>query len=216
MKKSTIYLFSTLVIAESLLSSCASIIGSSKYTAHIRVVDNPNAQIFVSDVYAGRGQGIVKMSRKNANNVVISLKADGCETKHIPFKGRKFRGWAFASSLVFFTGIGGVPIPYGVIIDLASGSLYKPDEHEPGVSKMDYKTYIYTVNYGSCQNFHQDEVISTPQTLIDVIYLKDGSTVKGIIMEQIPNNYVKIQISDGSIAVYKFDEILKIVKENTK
>jgi hypothetical protein len=33
----------------------------------------------------------------------------------------------------------------------------------------------------------------------DVIYLKNGSIIKGEIIEQIPNNLIKVQTADGSI-----------------
>jgi hypothetical protein len=51
------------------------------------------------------------------------------------------------------------------------------------------------------------------QTGDDVVYLKDGSVIKGTIIEQVPNATIKIQTKDGSIFVIKYDEIEKIVKE---
>jgi hypothetical protein len=47
----------------------------------------------------------------------------------------------------------------------------------------------------------------------DIIYLKNGSVIKGEIIEQIPNKSIKIQTSDGSIFVYDFSDIEKIAKE---
>jgi TM2 domain-containing membrane protein YozV len=47
----------------------------------------------------------------------------------------------------------------------------------------------------------------------DVVYLKNGSIIKGIIIEQIMNESIKIQMMDGSIFVYKIDEVIKIIKE---
>lgn len=51
------------------------------------------------------------------------------------------------------------------------------------------------------------------QGLVDVVYLKNGGMIKGIIIEQIPNESIKIQTKDGNIFVYKNDEIEKIAKE---
>ena len=48
---------------------------------------------------------------------------------------------------------------------------------------------------------------------IDVVHLKNGSIIKGIIIEQIPNKTIKIETSGGSIFVYQMDEVIKIVKE---
>lgn len=47
----------------------------------------------------------------------------------------------------------------------------------------------------------------------EAVYLKNGSVVKGIVIEQVPNEYVKVQTRDGSIFVYNANEIEKITKE---
>lgn len=47
----------------------------------------------------------------------------------------------------------------------------------------------------------------------DVVYLKNGSIVRGIIIEQVPNKLIKIETSDKSIFVFQIDEIEKITKE---
>lgn len=52
--------------------------------------------------------------------------------------------------------------------------------------------------------------------LRDVVYLKNGGITKGIIIEQVPNQSLKIQTADGSVFVYKFSEIEKISKEGTQ
>jgi hypothetical protein len=53
------------------------------------------------------------------------------------------------------------------------------------------------------------------QQYIDVLYLKNGSIIKGIILEQVPNQTLKIQTADKSLFVYKMDEVEKILKEET-
>ena len=50
----------------------------------------------------------------------------------------------------------------------------------------------------------------------DVVYLKNGSVIKGMIIEQTPNVSIKIQTKDGSVFVYKMDEISKMTKEPSK
>jgi len=47
----------------------------------------------------------------------------------------------------------------------------------------------------------------------DVVYLKNGSIIRGTIIEQIPNQSVKIQTKDRNVFVFKYDEIEKITKE---
>lgn len=46
----------------------------------------------------------------------------------------------------------------------------------------------------------------------DVVYLKNGSVIRGMIIEQIPNVSIKIK-SGPNIFVYKMDEIEKFTKE---
>lgn len=47
----------------------------------------------------------------------------------------------------------------------------------------------------------------------DVIYLKNGSVYRGIIIEQIPNQSMKIETVGGNIFAVKMDEVEKIAKE---
>jgi hypothetical protein len=50
----------------------------------------------------------------------------------------------------------------------------------------------------------------------DVVYLKNGSIIHGIIIEQVPNESIKIKTKDANIFVYKMDEIEKMTKEEIK
>jgi len=58
---------------------------------------------------------------------------------------------------------------------------------------------LYTVGFG--------------QNKQDVIQLKNGDVRKGEIIENVPNEYVKIETSDGSIFTIKYSEIQKMTKE---
>lgn len=49
--------------------------------------------------------------------------------------------------------------------------------------------------------------------LQEVLYLKNGSIIKGTIIEQVPEETVKIQTYDGSLFVYPMSDVLKITKE---
>ena len=48
----------------------------------------------------------------------------------------------------------------------------------------------------------------------DVIYLKDGSIYKGMIIEQVPNVSYKIKSRDGNVFAVKIEEVEKITKES--
>ncbi|MEZ4777426.1 MAG: hypothetical protein R3D00_29890 [Bacteroidia bacterium] len=60
------------------------------------------------------------------------------------------------------------------------------------------------------------EVKAQSYHMENVIYLKNGSEIRGWILEQIPGEYVKIELVGGSILVYQQDEIEKITSEPTQ
>lgn len=54
------------------------------------------------------------------------------------------------------------------------------------------------------------------QQLEDVVYLHNGSVIRGVIIEQVPNVSIKIETRDGNIFVYKMEEIAKFTKEQAR
>lgn len=48
---------------------------------------------------------------------------------------------------------------------------------------------------------------------IDVVYLKNGSMIKGVIVEQVPGKTIKIKTADGSEFVYPIDDVEKFARE---
>ena len=48
----------------------------------------------------------------------------------------------------------------------------------------------------------------------ETVYLKNGSVIKGNIIEQVPGQSLKIRTADGSMFVYSVDEIERITKED--
>ena len=59
-------------------------------------------------------------------------------------------------------------------------------------------------------------IIGFSQQATEYIYLQNGSIIKGIVLEQIPDKTIKVQTSDGSIWVFNMSEIIKITKENNE
>lgn len=47
----------------------------------------------------------------------------------------------------------------------------------------------------------------------DVVYLKNGSIIRGVIIEQVPNKSIKIETADRNVFFYPIDEIEKLTKE---
>jgi hypothetical protein len=96
---------------------------------------------------------------------------------------------------------------------LITGAFWKPNTGEIGITKHNYKNFQYTLNYTGCAA--QGVIAEPTQTdmLVDVVYLKNGSIIRGALLENEPSSHVKLQTKDGSIFVYKIDEILKIARE---
>ena len=51
------------------------------------------------------------------------------------------------------------------------------------------------------------------QNYTEVVYLKNGSIIKGVIIEQVPNVSLKIKTSDGSLIICQMSDVEKITKE---
>lgn len=47
----------------------------------------------------------------------------------------------------------------------------------------------------------------------DVVYLKNGSVIKGSVLEIVPDQSIKLQTSDGSIFVYQMNEVDRIQRD---
>ena len=56
------------------------------------------------------------------------------------------------------------------------------------------------------------QVVSA-QALKDVVYLKNGSVIRGTIVEQVPNESLKITTKDGSIFICQMNDVERITKE---
>ena len=56
-------------------------------------------------------------------------------------------------------------------------------------------------------------VCFSQEKMQDVIYLKNGNVLRGIIIEQVPSEYVKLKTGDGSEFIFQVGEIEKITKE---
>jgi len=56
---------------------------------------------------------------------------------------------------------------------------------------------------------------SAQQGMQDVVYLKDGSVIRGAVVEQIPGISIKIQTRDGNLFVFKMEDIDRIAKEGS-
>lgn len=226
-----------LLISSIVLPSCGLIIGGSNYVAHIEVKDKPNAKIFRDGMEMGTQYAHFKVPRKNADKFSFVVKENGCPDQTFNFRGRTFRGWALVGTILTFIGTTptGIPLPWGVVADLAAGSIWKPDQYERFVNKEDYKNYTYSVTSNCIPVVAPAAVKQTPTEIVnpvvvptqpaptqpiqtnpnleDVLYLKNGNIIHGIIVEQVPNDFVKLQTRDGNLLRFKTTEIDRMTRE---
>jgi len=202
-----------LFIVSGSLFSCATICGGSKYNANILVNGRPSAQIVYQGQSIGVGSASIKVKRKFANRFSLTVKERGCQDQTFDYVSRTFRGWALVGTIVTFTTSDYVP--YGLGIDLLTGALWKPDATERGVTKHNYKNFQYVLNYTGCDSGLSLVQVKPVESdmLVDVVYLKNGSIIRGTLLESDSVTQVKIQMRDGSIFVFKVDEVLKITRE---
>ncbi len=131
-------------------SSCATIVGGSKYYANITVDDHSDAYIYYNEAIAGKGYASIKIPRNEIDELVFTVKKEGCDDQNFAYVSKRVRGWALANSILFFTSAAPFPIPYGALIDFAFGSIYKPDIRERGIIKNDFRHYNYILDYTGC------------------------------------------------------------------
>lgn len=157
MKK--LFYFFMIMATFSILSSCATIVGGSKYWAKVQVPDHPNAKIEYKEIYQGTGEASFKVKRKEANTFSVTISEEGCETQTKSFTRRTFRGWSLAGTIVTWTvSINYIPLPFGVIVDGATGAWWKPNINEKGITKQDFNHYIYSIDYTGCKEKNEQGV----------------------------------------------------------
>lgn len=145
--KRLVYFLGLLAIC-SLTTSCATIIGGSKYWANVQVTNHPNATIDYQGVSRGTGEASFKVRRAEANQFSVIIREDGYEPETKSFHKRTFRGWSFAGTVIGWTGmVYAFPLPWGVAVDGMTGAWWKPSVKEEGVQKQDYRHYTYQVNF---------------------------------------------------------------------
>ena len=58
--------------------------------------------------------------------------------------------------------------------------------------------------------------LSAQSGVVHAVYLKDGTVVKGEIIEHVPDQSIRIRTTDGDVQVYRMGEIEKILKRKAR
>lgn len=91
---------------------------------------------------------------------------------------------------------------HGMIIEQIPGQSIKVQSGENNI-------FVYKLE--EIDKISKDPAV--PSTREDVIHLKNGSVIHGTIVDQVPNQPIKIQTKDNNVFVYQIAEIDKITKE---
>lgn len=150
-------------------------------------------------------QNISEENRKNKKSVHKNVKSIKKDSKQNNNTASSSRGLYIALGVIFFI----LSIPVIWYVSILGGALMLvggigmwiagATMSKPGVSAR------------PSSNRNQTEV--QMNQMVDVVYLKNGGVRRGIIIEQVPGESLKIKTNDGSVYVFKMDEISKITKE---
>ena len=109
-----------IILSVAILSSCATIIGGKKNTISTKVVDPPEAKVFLNNKEIGQGVFNIKVSKYDLQEGdVIIIKNDGYINDTIIIE-RKINEWYTVADVVTTLGL-------GIIIDVANGNIYRPN-----------------------------------------------------------------------------------------
>ena len=61
-------------------------------------------------------------------------------------------------------------------------------------------------------DIHGTSLAATQETQ-DVVYLRNGSIIRGTILEMIPDSIIRIRTGDGNVFVYPMKEVAKVLTE---
>lgn len=213
MKKTVYITLSAIIMLMS--TSCATIFGGQHYYARVEVKNHPNASIYYREQEIGKGKAMISIKRADANAVNFVIRETNCKEEVKQFYSKDIRWGAVVGSFLCFSWA-------GILVDFATESAYKPSVSEPGIYKIDYKMFNYTLNYTGCT-----EVTNAPKAInnpvaafiddtIDIIYFRDGSVVEGYIIEFTDNGMLSVKMKDNSIKMYRWTDIQTVRNEVSK
>lgn len=188
-------------------TGCATIIGGSDYYAHVTTPNRFQAQISYNGKHLGTENGTVLMKRENADKVVFTVREEGCPEQTFRFNTRAARAGTIAGNIVSGGLLGGLLF---MGIDFATGAIWKPNVAEPGVAKMDYMHFRYTLPYKGCEGAQK------VNDGLDAFYFNDGRVVRGTMLEQTADGNLKVQLDNGNIETYKMSTLERMVRGTKK
>jgi hypothetical protein len=193
------------LLAGAILAGCATITGGTRYNATIVVREDPSAEIIYQGQVLGKGSAVVQVKRSEADRFSYSVIKRDCEPVEFRYSSKAFRGWACFGSYMSFGLI-------GILVDALNGSLWRPDEREPGIQRMSARDFFYFPRLPECAPAEKKIQAEKPSASV-VVKLFNGRRLKGRIVENIPNQYLKIKTEDDVLHTIPQEEVLEISPE---
>ena len=105
----------------------------------------------------------------------------------------------------------------GVLGGGLGGALAPPPEHTRyQLAAYSHEQKLFTIRSILERDSAVVPVPSEPaRQATDIVYLKNGSIIRGSVLEVIPDSSLKIRTADGSLFVFKMTEVDRIGKEET-
>ena len=176
-----------IIVCSFIFSSCATLFHGS--TDEVGFSSDPTgAKVYVNGEYMGITP--VKIELKSSKVYTIEFRKDGYDNKSVMINNDIGAGWIVLDVLC-----GLIP----VVIDAATGDWNSLDQDHVAAALEKQKE----------QNKNEDKYE-------DVVYLKNGSIIHGIIIETVAGESIKIKTNDGNTFVFKMEEIEKTTKEIIK
>ena len=166
-----------------LLNSCATVFGGAKYHAHIIVPNHPNVSVLLNGEHIGNSNSIIKIKRADASFLNFEVQKEGYVPENYYYRSKKVRGVAVGFSIFFslftrltiFSNNGVIynrAFPIQIFIDMLNySSIFKPDDKEKGLIKMNYNNYKYVLPF-------RGELINPPKIETSKTLVKDELTIQ--------------------------------------
>jgi len=111
---------SFIILSVVILSSCATLMGGKKNTISTKVVDPPEAKVFLNNKEIGQGIFKIKVSKYDLQEGdILVIKKDGYINDTIVIE-RKINEWYTIADFVSTLGL-------SLIVDVTTGNIYRPN-----------------------------------------------------------------------------------------
>lgn len=195
-------LFITVILCK--ITGCATITGGSSYFATVVVNSKPEAEIVYQGRVVGRGKTILKVQRRDADKLFLTVREEGCEPFPVSFSSKDFRAEALVANLFLPFGLA------GVLVDGLTGAFYMPSVNNETIRKIGIRNFLYTINLPECLPLPELRNAKKPEPESAVFELFNGEKIRGILLEKVNERYYKVKDQDNQIRTIPWEEVILV------